>query len=618
MVGRLRGRLKTVLRKKYRQDIDPLVRALIFGQRAALDTDTHALLSEVGSLHFLAISGLHVGMLAAFLWAVFTAAGLPLSWRSGLLILLVWLYVVFTGFQVSARRAALMVSFVSAAPLFRREGDPVNAVLGAVFVILVWNPAELFGIGFQFTLVAVWAILYIFRQLRHIVWPWGDLIDRIQQPEERTILEDVKRYGGHYLFLSTSVWLVIAPLSAHHFNHFSLLTPLVNVMLWPVVLILIIDCFLLVPVALVFPPLAGPFVGAANLLCGQIRGILHLSSRLPGFVFHTPGPPTWWILGFFAILVLWVVRKRFVRGSTCFLAGATILAISFIIPDLTARDGENLCATLLDVGHGQSIVFRAPARSVMIYDAGSVSPGRVNSLERFLWRDRHRRVSLLAVSHRDCDHCSFVPRLGEHFRIEQLVIPPLPPGVPRSVLEEKLERACREKRSLWRGGEVRGHGLHFTALHPDERFLSMGNVSENDLSLVLLCRYAGWRMLLTGDIRTDAMDHLLREHSGELKADVLVLPHHGRWADGLVEFLEEVNPQVAVASCGDPLPGKTRQALAEAGVPVWTTYRAGALQFELTPWQLTLTSFRTERKIVLRREKLSKEYASSGAEICVQ
>jgi competence protein ComEC len=117
---------------------------------------------------------------------------------------------------------------------------------------------------------------------------------------------------------------------------------------------------------------------------------------------------------------------------------------------------------------------------------------------------------------------------------------------------------------------------------------------------VLHCSWQGLTFLLPGDIQTDAMRHLVRLSGDRLPADLLVLPHHGRYADGLAEFLDAVQPAVAVASgrpddCGPD----TRGILHERGIPLWITGVEGAVTVTVKGRTATLTGFRSGRTMDL-------------------
>ncbi|MCK4283000.1 MAG: ComEC/Rec2 family competence protein, partial [Candidatus Brocadiae bacterium] len=184
------GRLRTFLWSRVERRLEQhdgagasLVTALLFGQRGALTAEQTTLFKESGSLHFLAISGLHVGIFCIFVQSLFTLIGLPVRIRSLVTILLIWLYVLFTGCHVSAARTGWMLSIVLAAPLVRRQRDSISALAAAAFLLLLLWPQQLFSAGFQLTFVAVWPIVCIYPQLGGILWPWEDLLARLHRPE---------------------------------------------------------------------------------------------------------------------------------------------------------------------------------------------------------------------------------------------------------------------------------------------------------------------------------------------------------------------------------------------------------------------------------------------------
>jgi len=617
-IGRLRSLLKDRLIQRARPPVDGLTGALIFGERgrllmpaepwpfpflsqSSIRVTQRQLLSETGSLHFLAISGLHVGLFAALVAVALNRLRVRVGVRPAALIALIWLYVLFTGMQVSAQRAAWMLSFVAAAPLFKRRYDLVSGLMGAGLLILVVQPQELFTAGFQLTFLAVWAIVYLYPELSRILWPWETLIGHLQEPSERSVVDELKAYARHYLLFSACIWFAVVPVTAYHFHHYSLWTPLVNLAVWPLVLLLILAAFLLVPAALTGAVAAAPFVWATAQLSAAIQGVLGLAGALPGFVTFTAGPPLWWIGAFYGILALWVTRKDLKAARVVFLGGVLLLAAGCVWMAASARTGKRLTVTVVDVGHGQSIVFRLPSGAVLVYDAGSSAPSRVRGVVGVLRQGGAHGIHAMVVSHRDSDHCNFVPALDHQFPIRKFIIPPLSPHESATELEDRFRALPADHIHLVQGGRISAEGLDCTAVHPDDRFLAQPTLTENDLSLVLLCAFRGWKVLLTGDARQDALHRLTAEHGDGLRADILVLPHHGIWADGLRELAEAVRPAAAVASCPGALDERTQQMLDELNIPVWRTAQEGAIILELAEDELVLSGFVSGRRLRLCR-----------------
>ena len=615
-VGRLRRHVKDELIWSADAPIHGITAALIFGQRGRLGPRLSELLSEGGAFHFLAISGLHVGIFAAFVWAVLSWLRLAVRLRAPILILMIWLYALFTGLHVSAMRAAFMLSIIVAAPLFERRHDSISALIGAALLILLFWPQQLFTAGFQLSFLAVWAVIYLYPELARLFWPWDELVLSMQQPSQRTFFGDLSFYARRYLLLSACVWLAVAPVTAYHFHHFSFLTPLINLVLWPLVLLLILSSFLLMVSALMGGLLPGVLVWVTGFFCLRIETLLEVASELPGFVVHTGGHPIWWVGLFYLVLAVWVLRVRLRGGRAVFLAGVLALGAAHVLIGISARRSDELTVTVADVGRGQCVVFRLPSGAVMIYDAGAHRPSRVGAVEGILRHNRARRIQKLVISHRDFDHSSFVARLARKFPIGEVLIPPNTSSLAQVPIDSEIQTRGLRRQVCIEGVKLVGEGLECAVIHPNDRFLGqwtlrenekplVRTLSENEKSLVLLCRFGHFAVLLTGDIEEHSLRRVVDDYGEDLKADVLLLPHHGAWAEGLRELIELVQPQIAVASCEGKVDDRVSQVLEELGVPLWTTAEHGAVIMKVGADELSVSGFRSGRRKRLKPADLS-------------
>ena len=597
--SRLRAHLKSKLMWDAPRNVSGLTSALIFGEQGRIKPHLDELLKDSGTLHFLAISGLHVGIFAGLVWLVLIRTGLGVRPRSVVLIALVWLYVLFTGARVSALRAGCMVSFTACAPLLRRRYDLLSSMAAAALVILLFNPGQLFSAGFQLTFAAVWAIAYLYGHLSKILWPWEGFVWRAQQPQERSLRADVWFYVRHYVLLSLCVWIATAPLMAYHFNRVSLMTPFISLFLWPLILPLLVCAFLLSAFALAGLPGTGLLVACTNFFSAGIEVLLAEASRLPGFVHYTAGPLAWWVGAFYVAAGLWVLRWRIRGGRAIFVLAAAALAVSYIWADYGRGGLDCFRMIVTDVGHGAAVIMRCKDGGTVLYDAGSYRTSARKAVAEVLWDQGVKWIDQLIISHRDLDHCRFFPYLAARFRIGRAAIPPACPitDVGRR-LGKAFERADLKEVNLSEGERIVGNALDCLALHPDRRFIENPSVTENDKSLVLLCTFGSCRFLLTGDIEQLSMDRLTEEHGDSLRADVLQLPHHGAREEGLKEFVELCSPKAAVATCGASTDlRKTKQILRELGVPLWTTVEDGAIIIEVRDAELTVRGHKSGRRM---------------------
>jgi len=609
-VSNLRVYLKGRLIWNAPRPLSGLTASLVFGERGRIEPELAELLKDSGVLHFLAISGLHVGIFAGFVWLILLWAGIPIRLRSAVLIGLLWLYVLFTGSRAPGLRAGCMLSLAMAGPLLRRRYDFVSSLVASALIILLINPSELFSAGFQLTFVAVWAIVYLYWQLAKILWPWESFLARAQQPEERSFFSDTRFCVRHAALLSFCVWVATAPLIAYHFNRVCLLAPLISLLVWPLILPLLLCAFLLVLSVLAGGLGAGLLVWCTGFFSSRIETLLEVASRLPGFVHFTAGPPAWWVALFYVGVSLWVLRQRLARGRGAFLVLVIGLSLTYIWSDVRLRSLDSFRMIVTDVGHGSAVVMRCPDGSTALFDAGSYRTGACRAVAELLWAQRVEGIDPLILSHRNFDHCCFVPYLAKRFAVGKIVIPAAGElnefGRRLHALIDGL--AIREV-TVSEGRRIAGGGLRCLALHPDSRFIQNPRVSANDKSLVLLCRFGSCKFLLTGDNQHLSMERLADTYGPSLKADVLLMPHHALFAEGLEEFIRLCAPLAAVASCAKGADiERSRAMLARLGIPLWTTADDGAIIIEVRQAKLSIEGYKSGK----RAEFVLDEATSNG------
>ncbi len=603
--GRLSAGVARILERSGSVDAAGLVQAVLFGRPEKLTPATAELFAESGTLHFLAVSGLHVGLFCLLAGGLLTIIGVPVRMRLILTIAAVWGYVAFTGIHTSAARAGWMLTFMLAAPLFGRRGDPLSGLAAAALAILLLQPQRLFSSGFQLTFVAVWAILCIYPQLAGILWPWEDLVARLRHPEEAGVLSEVGLWARSYLLMSFTVWAATAPLIAYHFHLFSPLTPLLNLVMWPLVLSLLVTCLALALSVALGGILAGVLAALALFWAEGMRSLLQATEGLPGFGLYVPSPPAWWVALFFGGLALWVFRWRPWAGRRSAVAVAAVLGVAFVAFGAGPDRADAFTLTIADVGHGHAVLAETREGHGLLIDAGSTSPSARNALADLLWHRGVPRVDAAVLSHFNRDHYSFLPFVHRRFTIDQLILPARADfsGVAELV-SGRLRRMVGAPRYYREGDSIGGGDLRCDVIHPSLDFLARPDLSENDQSLVLMCSYRGLRVLLPGDSEGSALRRLNTDFGGRLRAQVLVLPHHGHYHAGLGEFIANVSPRVAVASGdADECELQTRALLDDHGVELWVTGEDGAVTVRYDGKSVRVSGHASSRSI---------EFALSG------
>lgn len=182
-----RRRLVSLVAAPSNGDGGKMLAAMLLGAREELPPDVEESFRQSGTVHLLAISGLHVGMVAVAVWLVMGITGAPERLRSIVVILCVVCYVFISGTRPPAVRAAVMVVLVALGGLVNRRQITINSLALAALVILIFSPGEIFMRGFQLSFLAVLAIVHFYRPVRALLDRLKSPLEKLQAPEERSV-----------------------------------------------------------------------------------------------------------------------------------------------------------------------------------------------------------------------------------------------------------------------------------------------------------------------------------------------------------------------------------------------------------------------------------------------
>ncbi len=532
-----------------------LIPALVLGERSGLDRDAREVLSLTGTNHLLAISGLHVGIVAGLaffllrrLWRRFPAWCLGFAAdRAGAVAALTAAggYAALAGFSISTQRALVMLAVVFGAIALRRTLRPGRGLLTALALVLVWDPMSALAVGFWLSFGAVAVLVY-------------GMSGRLGR-------------GGVWFRWGRAQWAValgLLPLLLLLFGRASLISPLVNFVAVPVFSVLLLPLVLAVAAAALAIDAAWPLLPAAQLLNLGYGGLSALS-RYAWSAWAMPEQPWWvWSAAFLGVVLLLAPRGLPGRGPGLVL----LLPLALVRPPPPAPGAFEF--TLLDVGQGLAAVVRTRAH-VLVYDTGPGFSGGFNTgaavVAPFLRARGVAAVDTLMVSHADKDHAGGVRGLLDALPVGRVLS-----GEPESLGVARAQ-ACRA------GMRWRWDGVDFAVLHPDRARPAGGN----DRSCVLKVTNAAGSVLLTGDVETAVEARLVEALGAGLRSRVLVAGHHGSNTSTSPAFLAAVKPEVVLYSAGYRnrygFPrAEVRRRVSESGAEQRDTIGSGALTLSFT------------------------------------
>ena len=593
-IGAIRGRIRGVLLDEMLAVGDPatsLLDTMILARRSAIDPSINEAFIRTGCAHYLAASGIHVGMLAVFLYAFARLLGLTERRSAVFIVVATAFYAIMAEPRPAIFRATVLTVAICASIVFQRRGSPFNWLALSAILFLVWRPMELFDAGFQLSYTCVLGILLLSPLVQHVSLQPGRAIRRWRAGALAAELEDeapqvdrrpglAERFVVTPLAITVAAWLSALPLVLMHFQRFSPWGWLNTLFVFPFVSVVMFVGFGILWVGLVSPWLAGLLTPLVKVPAGALIWVVSGLGVIPGVMVYTQSPPVAWVLLYYAMLATWVaVHRTSHRAGTRSLRPPQTVTVPrqnrqsrfpFMAAGLTTvgwltatcvwlwppGPTDKLTMTVLSVGRGTSIVIELPDGKAMLYDAGcsgSYDPG-TNDILPYLAHRAIGRLETAVISHPNLDHFGGLLSVIDRVPTRSVMLNPQfeqlsPPSKPsRRLLDELAERRHTIEVIDSSAGAFRLGGATFEVLWPPAE--PTFDFDSNESSIVLRVSYGEQRILLTGDIEKRAQQGLL-DSGADLSADVLLLPHHGGVVRNTRQFIEAVDPAYVIRSSSE-------------------------------------------------------------------
>lgn len=521
------NRLRELLAQKISDELGKrqytgIIRALAVGDREDITHKQWQTLIGTGTNHLVAISGLHIGIIAgiAFLlmrrfWSRFPR--LSLRWPapkigaiSGMIAALI--YAALAGFSIPTQRSVIMVIVVLGSVLRDRKIRSSHVLGWALLLVLLWDPLGVLAPGFWLSFAAVAAIFYGMGQRlspRGLWWKWG----RIQ----------------------VLIAIALMPLLLILFQRVSLISPIANIIAVPWISLVVVPLTLLGTLLILpMPALGGGLLVLANSTMGLVWPILNDLVHIDWLQWLQPAPPLWAYIPA-ALGTVWLLAPRGIPGRWL---GGVMLAPIVMVKPARPQQGE-AWFTLLDVGQGLSAVVET-ATHVLVFDAGPATRGGFNAGSQvvmpFLRHYGVRRIDTLIVSHGHMDHRGGVSAVLEQSKVKRLLT-----SVPDMIhwKDGHVESCVKGQNWEW-------DGVRFEMLYP----IAQQSYRGNDASCVLRVKTSRQTVLLPGDIERRSEKSLLKEQAPQLPSDIIVAPHHGSNTSSTAAFLKVVHPHYVLFAVG--------------------------------------------------------------------
>lgn len=617
-LGLMRRRVRmAMLEDTYAGDVpgSRMLTALVLGQRSAVDADLSEAFVDSGTIHFLSVSGAHVGMLMSAIWLTGLALGASRRSCAAWALAAVTLYALLAEPRPSILRAALMADLFCIALLLRRPIRSVNWLAAAAIILLMVRPTQLFMPGFQMSFLSVLAIIFLMPRIYHGGREWAlklaGMDDPLLRPEmQQRINPSRVRYVGYgglkvvwgWMSVGLAAWSVGALLSAYHFQQLALWGWLNTVLVTPLVWLTLVLGLLKTGLSFIWAQAAGALGWLLADLADSLIALVEMLSRLPGSGMPAPHLPGWLVALALAVILFYIIIPWLRISKRWLLPAVLLLVLSAGWSVMPPSRGQELRMHLLSVGNGQCCLLCLPNGNNLLCDIGAQPPYDIErwTLGPLLARERIGRIDAVILSHPNLDHYSGLVELLQRRAVDTIIVSSHfePLGMQRGSGQKLMRLARQYHKGRWEEIQA-GRRLPNTGAvevevlwppSPEEYLIE----ETNESSLVLRITYADSSILLCGDIERVAERELLER--GGLQADVLVLPHHGDVEPTTEAFIAAVDPDYCLRSSGR-IDARTTNGLLElmGGRNYYNTADDGAITVTVAPDQLTVEPMRVRQ-----------------------
>jgi len=567
-----------------------LLEALLLGYRGNIDSETSRAFRRTGLLHFISLSGMHLGIFVGIVWWLCKTAGLMKPARALVCIIAISIFLLIVPPRAPTLRAAIIGFVFCASIFFRRRSNSINTLSLAAIILLLIQPTQLFEAGWQLSFASVLGIILFCQRIHFFLYetitglPW-----RKKAPQTRPFYRIISRPGPYLLRLfSTGItaWLGGAGILLYHFHTINPLTFLWTVIAFPFVALILTIGYLKIILSFLLPTVASMLgvivTGLSDALIWIVKFIANLDiSQL--FIGHVS--PALIILYYCLILFAGLVylRRPSIKKAICaVMALAIIISVGVTKWQRTYRN--NLVIHCLDVGHGQAILAQLPGKANILFDAGSLHKSDIGRriVASFLDYKGINKIDAIIISHNDVDHINGIPEIVEHCEVGGvyaneaflMAMETEKWGTAKflsSWLSENGPGLQPVGKNLNVGGKAK-----IEILWPTEQIYQDKTLGDNDKSIVSLIEFGGRKILLCSDIERFAQRKFL-ELFPNLKADVVVVPHHGSVKSMEADFIERLEADISICSCGQVQYERQQTTRRKDGAAAFYTAKDGAI-----------------------------------------
>jgi competence protein ComEC len=565
-----------------------LLWAMTLGWRTAFTGDISEPFLRAGTMHLFAIDGLRIALISGMLVALLRVLQVSRAWCGLIAVPLIWFYTAATGWESSAIRASVMMTIVLGGWALKRPSDLINSLAAAAFIILLWEPRQLFEASFQLSFFVVLVIGLLLPQLNKIsdrLLQHDPLLPNELLPRWRRGLVSILRLLARFCALSFAAWIGSIPLSAKYFHLFSLVSTPANIIAVPLGTLALMSNLGALVCGTWFSWATVLFNNSAWFFMSAMTKVSVLATEIPGAFFYVPEPSWRTITIYYAVIVGALSCRPFAPKRRIW-STAILILIGVIYLWHWEQLRKETELTILPLNGGHAVFADAAGQSGdWLVDCGNENAVEF-TLKPFLHAQGVNKIPRLILTEGDSRNTGGAQSLNEFFGVGEVYTSPIHfrSSAYRDAVSGFGQSPARHK-IIQQGDKIHC----WQVLYPD---VNDNFPRADDNALVLLGNFHGTKILLLSDLGREGQSALLAR-TNDLHANIVIagLPEEGEpLCDALCNAIQ---PKIIVIADSE-FPAnrranpKLRERLEQKEIPVIYTRDSGAVTIRVRPngWEL--------------------------------
>ncbi len=566
---RIRVHLRDTIDASLSHPENALYKALLTGDRSGIDRDVLEQFKGSGCMHLLAISGLHLSLLGTFLY-------FSISWlfrRSEWLILHCNIkklsaffcilplagYTLVAGANPPVVRSLFMALTVIFALCTDRQKSFFTMISFAAIILVGTTPPILFSASFQLTFAAVISIAVIFPFLSKLFFKEDE-----STQQDPTTIKKMLRWIYAAFAVSAAATIGTAPLLLYYFNRISLVGPIANLIIEPLL------CFWSLPFGFagssflfISPTISSILFNIGSLGLTHAINAAYFFNALPFSNVWLPPPSLYMIFVYYGTITALILSRythKVVFNISCVMIAICVLLFIHPIEEFLKVLTKDTTLTFLDVGNGSSTFIELPKGQRVLIDGGGLTSPRFNVgkqvIAPFLWHKGITKIDSVILTHPDSDHFNGLPFILERFKPQVIWTNSLHGHNHSYKKLLTLARKLKIEIKIPFSGEMllNTNKIKITSIHnpyneSNGHSIKHHTSNSNDGSLLIYLTDDDFSVLFPGDI-SKRVESMLLTQKVSLQAKVLLSPHHGSISSNSEDFLRAVKPELMIVSTG--------------------------------------------------------------------